>query len=95
MLREPWKDTLIVKLFGKCVAYVQLKKCLKTKWALQVEFSLIDIGFDYYVMRFMNREDYEHVLIDGPWMISDSYLVLREWVPNFVLEEDKIMKLNM
>ena len=27
-------------------------------------------------------------------MIGDNYLVIREWVPNFVLEEHKITKLK-
>ena len=35
------------------------------------------------------------MLIDGPWMIGDNYLVTREWVPNFVPEEDKITKLTV
>lgn len=94
MLREPWKDALIVKLFDKGVGYMQLKKCLKTKWALKGDFSLIDVDFDYYVARFTNKEDYEHVLLDGPWMLGDNYLVIWEWVPNFAPEEDKITKLT-
>jgi len=42
----------------------------------------------------MNREDSEHVLLDGPCMIGDNYLVIRGWIPNFVPEEDKIKKLT-
>jgi len=49
MLREPWREAVIVKLLGKGVGYMQLKKRLKTKWALRGDFSLIDIGHDYYV----------------------------------------------
>jgi len=55
-------------------------------------FSLIDIGCDYYVTRFTNMEDYDHVMMNDPWMIEDNYLVIREWVPNFVPEEDNITK---
>jgi len=55
---------------------------------------LIDIGCDYYVTRFTNIEDYDHVMMNGPWMIGDSYLVIREWVPDFVPEEDNITKLT-
>jgi len=33
------------------------------------------------------------VLMDGPWMIGDNYLAILEWLPNFVREEDQIMKL--
>ena len=67
---------------------------MKTKWALKIDFSLIDIKHDYYVTRFSNVEDYEHVMTHGPWMIGDNYLVIREWVPNFVPEEDSITRLT-
>jgi len=93
MLREPQRNALIVKLFDKRVGYMQLKKRLKTKWSLRGDFSLVDIGFHYYVTRFTNREDHEHVLMDGTWMIGNNYLVIHEWVPNFVPTEDKITEL--
>ena len=73
---------------------MQLKRRLKIKWALKGDLSLIDICFDYHVTRFTNWEDYWQVLMDGPWMLGDNYLVIREWIPNFVLEEDKITKLT-
>ena len=62
--REGCQDALIVKLFNKGVGYMQLKKRPKTKRALKGDFFLIDIGFNYYVTRFTNREDYERVLMD-------------------------------
>ena len=73
---------------------MQLKKRLKTKWALKGDFSLIDIVSDYYVMRFTNREDYQHVFMNEPWMIMDNYLVIRVCVPDFIQDEDKITKLT-
>ena len=93
-LREPWRNALIIRMFDKGIGYLQLKRRLKAKWALRGDFSLIDIGCDYYVTRFTNMEDYDHVMTNGPWMIGDNYLVIREWVPNFVPEEDKITKLT-
>jgi len=81
-------------MFDKGIRYLKLKRRLKTKWALKGDFSLIDIGCDYYVTRFTNMEDYDHVILNGPWMIGDNYLVFREWVPNFVPEEDTITKLT-
>jgi len=39
-------------------------------------------------------EDYDHVMTNSPWMIGDNYLVIREWIPNFVPEEDHIKKLT-
>ena len=34
------------------------------------------------------------MLMDDPWMIGDSYLVIRERVPNFMPKEEKITKLT-
>ena len=57
MLRDPWRKALIVRMLDKGIGYGQLKRRLKTKWALKGDFSLIDIGCDYYVTRFTNIED--------------------------------------
>ena len=76
MLREPWRDALIIKMFDKGIRYMQLKKRLRTKWALRGDFSLIDIGHDYYITRFLNADDYEHVMTQGPWLLGDNYVCL-------------------
>jgi len=89
-LRHPWRNALIIKMFDKGIGFMQLRRGLRKKWALKGDFSLIDIGFDYYVTRFSEREDYEYVLTQGPWMLGDNYVVIREWVPNFVPEETPI-----
>ena len=81
-------------MFDKGIDFLLLKRHLKIKWALKGDFSLIDIGHDYYVTRFTNLEDNEHVMMNGPWMIGDNYLAIREWVPNFVPEKDTITKLT-
>jgi len=61
-LRNLWRNAIIIKMFDKGIGYLQLKRRLKNKWALKGDFSLIDIGCDYYVTRFMNPEDYTHVM---------------------------------
>ena len=94
LLRNPWRKALILTTLDKGIGFMQLKRRLKLKWALKGDFSLIDIGCDYYVTRFTNAEDYEHVLTQGPWMLGDNYLVIREWVPNFIPEEDCITRIT-
>lgn len=52
------------------------------------------MGCDYYVARFSNPQDYEHVLTQGPWLIRDNYLTIRKWVPNFIPDEEPIRYLT-
>ena len=44
---------------------------------------MIDIGNDYFLVYFSHKEDMMKAQIEGPWLIYDHYLVVREWMPNF------------
>ncbi|KAG5124779.1 hypothetical protein JHK82_031516 [Glycine max] len=44
---------------------------------------MIDIGNDYFLAYFSHKEDMMKAQIEGPWLIYDHYLVVREWMPNF------------
>ncbi|KAL2944456.1 hypothetical protein RDABS01_032803 [Bienertia sinuspersici] len=89
-LRRPWKSSLIVKMFDKHMGYMTLMRRLTKKWQLKGAFSFIDIGCSYYIARFNNMDDYNHVLLDGPWLIDDHYLTIRTWIPNFVPDNEPI-----
>ena len=86
-IRGPWRNAIIIKLFDKKMGYEALMRRLKFKWSLKGAIALTDVGHAYYVVRFTNYEDYEFVMTQGPWMIGDSYLTIRKWVPNFVADE--------
>ncbi|KAL2934397.1 Bifunctional protein GlmU [Bienertia sinuspersici] len=48
----------------------------------------IDVGCLFYVAHFSNMEDYNHVLLDGPWLIGDHYLTISTWVHSFVPDNE-------
>ncbi|PWA44555.1 hypothetical protein CTI12_AA523610 [Artemisia annua] len=77
-------------MFDRKVGYYQLMKKLKQKWSLKGSLSLIDIGYDYYVAKFTNMDDYNYVLTQGPWMINDGYLTVRKWVHDFVPDDSPL-----
>jgi hypothetical protein len=82
-IRAPWKQTLIIKLMGRKVGYMFFMQRLKNMWNLRGDFTLTDLGNDFYLAKFANTEDKEHVLFGGPWMVTDHYLTVRTWHPNF------------
>ncbi|CAN1165511.1 hypothetical protein LINPERPRIM_LOCUS33774 [Linum perenne] len=57
----------------------KLQQIWGKKWRLWVW----DIGYGHYVAKFMETEDYERALFEGPWMVGDHYIVSEEWRPNF------------
>ena len=82
-IREPWKQTIIIKLMGRKVRYMFLMQKLKNMWKLQGDFTLTDLGNEFYLANFANTDDREHVLFEGPWMVIDHYLTVRTWHLNF------------
>ncbi|KAL4349828.1 hypothetical protein AHAS_Ahas10G0081000 [Arachis hypogaea] len=55
--------------------------------------DVIDLGNDFYLVKFYAEDDLNHDLLDGPWKIYDHYLALRLWEPNFnpiLISIDKI-----
>ena len=50
--------------------------------------ELIDLENNYFLVRFNNDGDYHYVFEEGPWMITDHYLVVQCWRPEFFPKDD-------
>ncbi|KAK9290190.1 hypothetical protein L1049_008356 [Liquidambar formosana] len=82
-IRSPWRNCLIIKVFGKSYGYKSLLRRLHGIWRPQGPLSLVDLGYDYYLVRLSNHADYSHSLEDGPWFVGEHYLSVRRWEPEF------------
>uniref|UniRef100_A0A2N9HXU9 CCHC-type domain-containing protein n=1 Tax=Fagus sylvatica TaxID=28930 RepID=A0A2N9HXU9_FAGSY len=89
-IRAPWSTSLIVKVFGRSVGYVFLVNKLKTMWNFAGNFSCVDLGLGFFLIRFDSQSGFEEVLKRGPWFIGEHFLSLRPWVPNFRASEASV-----
>ncbi|KAH0732145.1 hypothetical protein KY289_003333 [Solanum tuberosum] len=53
-------------------------------------FPPIDLGADYYIVKFSKEENMMTALQKGPWFINGHYLSVRQWEPNFVPDEGSL-----
>lgn len=88
-----WRLAIIVKYLGKHISFNVLNNRLPSIWGLQGRLHLMDIGYNCFVARFENNQDYLHVLLDGPWKIFDNYLATQRWVPEFRPKTAKMSKM--
>ena len=65
-IRAPWSTSLIVKVFGRSVGYVFLVNKLKFMWKAFGNFSCVDLGEGFFLIRFDSRTNFEEVLKGGP-----------------------------
>ncbi|KAJ4837240.1 hypothetical protein Tsubulata_027969 [Turnera subulata] len=80
---EQWKNTVIVKLWGRPIGYRMLCSRLPRLWSLRGSFKVIDLDHNYFLVKLTDSYDCIRALADGPWVIMDHYLTVEPWQPNF------------
>ena len=89
-IRAPWAKALIVKVFGKTVGFNFLHAKLMGLWKPAGRVDMVDLGKDFFLMRFSLTEDLELVLKKGPWFIGEHFLSIRKWEANFKPSEAQV-----
>ncbi|KAG8373460.1 hypothetical protein BUALT_Bualt11G0026600 [Buddleja alternifolia] len=56
---------------------------MKTLWQVKYELDPVDLGNDFYMVRFYSKAEYKKVLTGGPWIIMGHYLMVQKWRPDF------------
>lgn len=51
----------------------------------------IDLGNDFYLVKFTSLDNYNKALKHGPWFIGPQYLLVRQWEPKFNPHEAKLL----
>ncbi|XP_019266854.1 PREDICTED: uncharacterized protein LOC109244251 [Nicotiana attenuata] len=85
----PWRFSVIIKLQGKKVLHQILKRKLADLWKPKETFPLIDLGEDYFTVKFNKEENMVNALQNGPWFIFGHFLSVQRWEPNFVPSKAK------
>lgn len=65
-VRRPWRNSLIIKLIGRSIGYHYLWKSIQAMWRTQEEPLLIDLGYDFFIIKQGRREKYDRALLEGP-----------------------------
>lgn len=64
-IQRPWSYSVIIKLLGKKMSHDYLKRRLIALWKPTEEIVLIDLGFDYFIIKFLKEENM-HTEQKGP-----------------------------
>ena len=82
-IRAPWTSSLIVKSFGRSLGYMFLLSKIRELWRPSGRTDCIDLGHDFFLIKFECKEDIDKVLKGGPWFIGQQFLTIRLWEPEF------------
>ncbi|KAG5568819.1 hypothetical protein H5410_064165 [Solanum commersonii] len=84
---QPWTYSIIIKIFGKRISHQYLKRKLANLWRVSEDIVLVDLGHDYYIVKFYKKESLQRTQQHGPWFINRYFLSVKRWHPNFVASE--------
>ena len=82
-MRAPWYQALIIKPFGRKVGYSFLASKIRSMWNPKGAMDCIDLGFDFFLIKFELKDDVDSILKGGPWFIGQHFLAIRQWEPEF------------
>lgn len=92
-LESKWSQSLIIKLLGTTIGFMQMKKRVQMMWGKTGTVDLNDIGNGYFIASFQQLDDYFFALDGGPWMVANHYLTVQTWKRNFTPWNEKIRTL--
>ncbi|KAJ1413047.1 hypothetical protein SESBI_19978 [Sesbania bispinosa] len=94
-IRMPWKRSIIVKLLGRRMSLKYFQARLYKLWQPRARMEIIDLDNEYFIIRFEDLDDLQHVFDDGPWIITDHYLVIQRWQPEFRPHDDDLKSVSV
>jgi hypothetical protein len=56
---------------------------LKSIWKPAGGFSCVDLGLGFFLVKLELVDDFDRILKGGPWFISEHFLSLQPWIPDF------------
>ncbi|XP_019239198.1 PREDICTED: uncharacterized protein LOC109219211 [Nicotiana attenuata] len=86
-LYQPWQFSVIIKVFKRKMPHHMLRSKLIELWKPSERLILIDLGWDFFIVKFNLEESMVKALHLGPWFISGHFLSVRKWEPKFVPQE--------
>ena len=82
-ISAPWTSSLIMKSFGRSLGYMFLSSKIRELWRPSGHTDCINLGHDFFLIKFECKEDIDKVLKRGPWFIGQQFLTIRLWEPEF------------
>lgn len=83
LIRGQWSKALIVKVFGRTVRFHFLLNRKNSLRKPSERMDCVDLGRDYFLIKFSSKEDFDKVLKGGSWFMGEHFLAIRKWELNF------------
>lgn len=81
------KQTLIMRMLGRSIGYRALVNRIESFWGLTSEYKIVDLDNNYFLIKLASQNNYDRILIGGPWIVYGHYMMVQPWTRKFSMEE--------
>ncbi|XP_058733384.1 uncharacterized protein LOC131604993 [Vicia villosa] len=84
-----WESALIMYVLGGDLSMNSVKQFMMKNWNTVQLPDLLYHDDGYFLMKFKSFKE-EEILMNGPYMIKNMPMILRDWKPNFSMKKDML-----
>ncbi|MBA0761309.1 hypothetical protein Gotri_023979 [Gossypium trilobum] len=74
---------VVLKLLRRNIGYATFFNRIHSIWRPFAPIQLMDIGNSYFLVKFLDKEDFDKVISQGPWVVFGQYLMVQPWKIDF------------
>ncbi|XP_022040462.1 uncharacterized protein LOC110943010 [Helianthus annuus] len=89
-VNDRYANTLYGYFLGKRLAFPVVDFFAKNNWVKYGLSRLMMNANGFFFFKFSTKEGMNRMLEDGPWLIRNVPIILREWSPNLKMEKEDI-----
>lgn len=90
-----WKNSIILYVIGESPTIAYLKLFLQKHCGIMGETEVFYHMEGYFVLRFETGTERDKMLSEGPHMIANRLLIVKEWVTNFCFEKEVLREVPL
>ncbi|CAN1239927.1 hypothetical protein LINGRAPRIM_LOCUS2542 [Linum grandiflorum] len=92
-LCHSWRFPLVIKIYGRSVGYYYRSNKIATIWKPMGEWELLDVGYGFFVVKFLEEDDMIDAFAGRPYNCGGSFLSVQRWTPYFFPSTARITKI--
>lgn len=90
-----WKNAIILYVIGEEPTIAYLKVFLKKQCGILGEFVIYYHNEGYFLVRFEKNSDKDRMMYEGPYMLANRPIIIKNWVADFCLEKDVLSEVPL
>lgn len=92
---EKWKQTIIMYVIGDTPTISYLKFFIQKQCEILGNLEIFYHNEGYFIVRFELKEDKNKMPCDGPFMIANGPIIVKDWVANFCFEKQVLKEVPL